>query len=63
MIRRTQPSVQKIVIIIKESAINDYLDKNKKDRETYPTSCWKDLFVSGIIILFLITILIPTSKH
>jgi hypothetical protein len=25
----------KIVIIIKESAINDYLDKNKTDRETF----------------------------
>ena len=33
MIRRTQPRYQKIEIIIKERTIEDYLDKNKKDRE------------------------------
>ena len=34
MTRRSQPSVQKkIDIIIKERTIEDYLDKNKKDRE------------------------------
>ena len=33
----------KIVIIIKELAINDYLDKNKKDRET------SDIMLEGFI--------------